>query len=113
VRLLTSQRRLFRITQQLCGGGFIAVTGEPGTGKSAVLRIVAWRLQATCKPVTSFAAHPATQARHRLRRQLSVDADSASSAGCSVRVRCPLSVRTLGSGITSGRSFAAEARTPP
>jgi general secretion pathway protein A len=37
---------LFRVMQQLRDGGFIAVTGEPGTGKSAALRIVASRLQA-------------------------------------------------------------------
>jgi len=35
---------LFRVKQQLRDGGFIAVTGEPGTGKSAALRIVAERL---------------------------------------------------------------------
>jgi len=35
---------LFRVQQQLRDGGFIAVTGEPGTGKSAALRIVAERL---------------------------------------------------------------------
>jgi len=37
---------LFRVMQQLREGGFIAVTGEPGTGKSAALRIAAERLQA-------------------------------------------------------------------
>lgn len=35
---------LFRVQQQLRDGGFIAVTGEPGTGKSAALRMVAERL---------------------------------------------------------------------
>ena len=35
---------LFRVQQQLRDGGFIAVTGEPGVGKSAALRIVAERL---------------------------------------------------------------------
>jgi type II secretory pathway predicted ATPase ExeA len=37
---------IFRVMQQLRDGGFIAITGEPGTGKSATLRIVAARLQA-------------------------------------------------------------------
>ncbi len=36
---------LFRVNQQLRDGGFAAVTGEPGTGKSAALRIVASQLQ--------------------------------------------------------------------
>lgn len=36
---------LFRLNQQLRDGGFVAVTGEPGTGKSAALRIAAARLQ--------------------------------------------------------------------
>jgi len=37
---------LFRVTQQLHDGGFAAVTGDPGTGKSAALRIVAASLGA-------------------------------------------------------------------
>lgn len=36
---------LFRVNQQLRDGGFIAVTGEPGTGKSVALRMVAARLE--------------------------------------------------------------------
>ncbi len=36
---------LFRVTQQLRDGGFAAITGDPGTGKSAALRIVAARLE--------------------------------------------------------------------
>lgn len=36
---------LFRLNQQVRDGGFVAVTGEPGTGKSAALRIAAARLQ--------------------------------------------------------------------
>jgi len=30
---------LFRVQQQLRDGGFIAVTGEPGVGKSAAARV--------------------------------------------------------------------------
>lgn len=37
---------MFRITQQLRDGGFSAVTGDPGTGKSTTLRIITHRLQA-------------------------------------------------------------------
>jgi general secretion pathway protein A len=37
---------LFRVTQQLRDGGFAAITGDPGTGKSAALRIVAASLEA-------------------------------------------------------------------
>jgi len=37
---------LFRVTQQLRDGGFAAITGDPGTGKSAALRLVTARLDA-------------------------------------------------------------------
>ena len=36
---------LFRLSQQLRDGGFVAVTGDPGTGKSAALRLCAARLE--------------------------------------------------------------------
>ncbi|HKU43505.1 MAG TPA: AAA family ATPase [Polyangiales bacterium] len=49
---------LFRVTQQLRDGGFIAVTGEPGTGKSAVLRIVASRLQAIADTKVGIISRP-------------------------------------------------------
>jgi general secretion pathway protein A len=49
---------LFRVTQQLRDGGFIAVTGEPGTGKSAVLRIVASRLQAIADTRVGIISRP-------------------------------------------------------
>ena len=49
VEALTTNKQIdffvFRVLQQLRDGGFIAVTGEPGTGKSAALRIVTERLQ--------------------------------------------------------------------
>ena len=49
---------LFRVTQQLRDGGFIAVTGEPGTGKSAVLRIVASRLQTIADTKVGIISRP-------------------------------------------------------
>lgn len=49
---------LFRVTQQLRDGGFIAVTGEPGTGKSAVLRIVASRLQSIADTRVGIISRP-------------------------------------------------------
>jgi len=49
---------LFRVTQQLRDGGFIAVTGDPGTGKSAVLRIVASQLQATADTKVGIISRP-------------------------------------------------------
>ena len=49
---------LFRVTQQLRDGGFVAVTGEPGTGKSAVLRIVASRLQAIADTRVGIISRP-------------------------------------------------------
>jgi general secretion pathway protein A len=49
---------LFRVTQQLRDGGFIAVTGDPGTGKSAVLRIVASRLQAIADTRVGIISRP-------------------------------------------------------
>jgi hypothetical protein len=54
------------------------------------------------------------QGRHRLRRGLSLgfSSRSAPSAGCSVWVCCPASVPAGGWGITSGRHFAAGAKTP-
>ena len=36
---------LFRVQQQIRDGGFVAITGEPGTAKSAALRMVAARLE--------------------------------------------------------------------
>ena len=36
---------LFRLTQQVRDGGFVAVTGDPGAGKSAARRIAAAKLQ--------------------------------------------------------------------
>lgn len=41
---------LFRVEQQLPDGGFVAISGEPGTGKSAVLRVLSTKL-ATLKDV--------------------------------------------------------------
>jgi general secretion pathway protein A len=35
----------FRLSQQLRDGGFVAVTGDPGTGKSAALRLCAARIE--------------------------------------------------------------------
>lgn len=49
---------LFRVMQQLRDGGFIAVTGEPGTGKSAALRIVADRLQAIADTKVGIISRP-------------------------------------------------------
>jgi general secretion pathway protein A len=49
---------LFRVAQQLRDGGFIAVTGEPGTGKSAVLRIAASRLQAIADTKVGIISRP-------------------------------------------------------
>jgi general secretion pathway protein A len=49
---------LFRVMQQLRDGGFIAVTGEPGTGKSAALRIVAARLQAVADARVGVISRP-------------------------------------------------------
>jgi len=49
---------LFRVMQQLRDGGFIAVTGEPGTGKSAALRIAAARLQATADTKVGIISRP-------------------------------------------------------
>jgi type II secretory pathway predicted ATPase ExeA len=50
VEALTTGKQLdafvFRVLQQLRDGGFVAITGDPGTGKSAALRIVASRVQA-------------------------------------------------------------------
>jgi len=37
---------LFRVEQQLPDGGFVAVSGEPGTGKSAALRVLSAKLDA-------------------------------------------------------------------
>lgn len=49
---------LFRVMQQLRDGGFVAVTGEPGTGKSAALRIVAHRLQALADTKVGIISRP-------------------------------------------------------
>jgi type II secretory pathway predicted ATPase ExeA len=49
---------LFRVTQQLRDGGFIAITGDPGTGKSAALRIVAQRLQALADTKVGIISRP-------------------------------------------------------
>jgi type II secretory pathway predicted ATPase ExeA len=49
---------LFRVVQQLRDGGFIAVTGEPGTGKSVVLRIAASRLQAIADTKVGIISRP-------------------------------------------------------
>lgn len=49
---------LFRVMQQLRDGGFIAVTGEPGTGKSAALRIVAARLHALADTKVGIISRP-------------------------------------------------------
>jgi energy-coupling factor transporter ATP-binding protein EcfA2 len=49
---------LFRVMQQLRDGGFIAITGEPGTGKSAALRIVASRLQAIADIKVGIVSRP-------------------------------------------------------
>lgn len=62
VEALTTSKQidafLFRVTQQLRDGGFVAVTGEPGTGKSAVLRIVASRLQALADTRVGIISRP-------------------------------------------------------
>lgn len=49
---------LFRVTQQLRDGGFVAVTGDPGTGKSVALRIVAARLQALADTKLGIISRP-------------------------------------------------------
>ena len=49
---------LFRVMQQLRDGGFIAVTGEPGTGKSVALRLVEARLQAIADTKVGIISRP-------------------------------------------------------
>lgn len=49
---------LFRLTHQLRDGGFVAVTGEPGTGKSAALRIAAARLEANGEVKVGILSRP-------------------------------------------------------
>ena len=49
---------LFRVTQQLRDGGFVAVTGDPGTGKSAALRIVAERLSSVADAKLGILSRP-------------------------------------------------------